>query len=116
MLRLLLLIPFCLTALFAHGAETSNISGNTIILGKLIFEDTGLSQPAGQACASCHQSKNFYVDPGRFISLGANTKLEGNRNTPSIAYAKFTPELYWNKEEALWGGAAFFTTAAPKHY
>ncbi len=107
MLRLLLAIPFCLMAFFAHAIESPNVDAQKVILGKLIFEDTNLSQPAGQACASCHQSTNFYADPGKVISLGANPNLEGNRNAPSIAYAKFTPDLYWNKEEALWMGGFF---------
>ncbi len=89
----------CLVAMNTHA--------NKLALGKLIFEDQNLSQPAGQACGSCHQSKLFYADPGMAVSAGANSSLHGNRNAPSIAYVKFTPELYWNDEESLWMGGFF---------
>jgi len=85
----------------------ANATANKVALGKLIFEDQNLSQPAGQSCASCHQSNQFYADPGKAVSPGANPVLHGNRNAPSIAYVKFTPNLFWNKEEALWMGGFF---------
>jgi cytochrome c peroxidase len=84
-----------------------NTHANKLALGKLIFEDQNLSQPAGQSCASCHQSQLFYADPGSDVSPGANSTLHGNRNAPSISYVKFTPDLYWNEEEALWMGGFF---------
>ena len=85
----------------------ANATANKVALGKLIFEDQNLSQPTGQSCASCHQSNQFYADPGKAVSPGANPLLHGNRNAPSIAYVKFTPNLFWNKEEALWMGGFF---------
>ncbi len=78
-----------------------------VALGKLIFEDTNLSSPSGQSCASCHQSDNFFADPGQAVSAGANAQLFGNRNAPSISYVKFNPDLFWNKEESLWMGGFF---------
>ncbi len=84
-----------------------NTYANKLALGKLIFEDQNLSQPAGQSCGSCHQSKLFYADPGLAVSPGANSALHGNRNAPSIAYVKFTPDLHWNEEESLWMGGFF---------
>jgi len=78
-----------------------------VALGKLIFEDKNLSSPIGQSCASCHQSKNFFADPGQAVSAGADDHLFGNRNAPSISYVKFNPDLFWNKEESLWMGGFF---------
>jgi cytochrome c peroxidase len=78
-----------------------------LVLGKLIFEDPQLSSPRGQSCASCHQSEQAFADPGKAVSPGANPMLFGNRNAPSIAYVKFNPELFWNKEESLWMGGFF---------
>jgi cytochrome c peroxidase len=77
------------------------------VLGKLIFEDKDLSSPPGQSCASCHQADKFFADPGNAVSAGVNPRLFGNRNAPSIAYVKYNPELFWNKEEALWMGGFF---------
>lgn len=78
-----------------------------VALGKLIFNDKNLSEPAGQACASCHQAKTGHADQGNVVSPGANSKLFGNRNAPSISYIKFNPNLFWNKEEELWMGGFF---------
>ncbi|MFT4929499.1 MAG: cytochrome c peroxidase, partial [Phenylobacterium sp.] len=79
-----------------------------IALGKLIFDDKDLSQPQGQSCSSCHQASAGYSDPKQVVSPGAIATLFGNRNAPSIAYAKFNPELYWDKEEAHWVGGFFY--------
>ena len=101
MLRLLLIA--CLLPL-----SYSVMADSKVTLGKLIFEDTQLSEPAGQSCGSCHQSNKFYADPGKVVSPGANTLLHGNRNAPSIAYIKFNPELHWDADEALWMGGFFY--------
>jgi cytochrome c peroxidase len=108
MYQLALAVLFCLVAM--NGPVALAASGSQLekqALGKLIFEDKTLSEPEGQACSSCHQADNFYADPEKAISPGANPVLFGNRNAPSIAYAKFTPELYWNEEEAMWMGGFF---------
>ncbi len=101
--RLLNTLLLCLVTLSVQASD----SASKVALGKLIFEDKNLSQPAGQSCSSCHQSNQFYADPGKAVSPGANPSLLGNRNAPSIAYVKFTPDLFWNKEEALWMGGFF---------
>ena len=102
----------CISFSLAAFAELNPESVTTdpslkIALGKLIFEDKNLSSPIGQSCASCHQSENGFADPGQAVSAGADVQLFGNRNAPSLAYVKFNPELFWNKEEALWMGGFF---------
>lgn len=76
-------------------------------LGKAIFFDTQLSEPAGQACASCHQPQHAFADPGKPVSPGANPGLMGNRNTPSLSYARFIPSPSWNAEDETWIGGLF---------
>lgn len=76
-------------------------------LGKAIFFDTQLSEPAGQSCASCHQPQHAFADPGKAVSPGANPGLMGNRNTPSISYARFIPSPSWNAEDETWIGGLF---------
>ncbi len=78
-----------------------------VALGKMIFHDKSLSHPAGQSCHSCHQADAGYSDPEQVVSPGATPVLFGNRNAPSIAYAKFNPALYWDKTEAHWVGGFF---------
>ena len=61
-------------------------------LGEQIFDDTSLSEPPGQACASCHDSARGFADPrGGAVSAGAAPDAVGFRNAPSLAYAMFTP-------------------------
>ncbi len=110
MLSQRILWVFCFSFSLAAFAEPPTVSAQAsleLALGKLIFEDENLSSPAGQSCASCHQSDNFFADPGKVVSAGANAQLFGNRNAPSISYVKFNPELFWNKEESLWMGGFF---------
>lgn len=78
-----------------------------VALGKLLFNDPALSEPAGQSCSSCHNSEAFYSDPGQIVSPGATATLFGNRNAPSISYVKFNPELYWDRDEQHWVGGFF---------
>jgi cytochrome c peroxidase len=107
-----ILLVFCVTFSLAAFADSDpqRITADVnleVVLGKLIFEDENLSSPRGQSCASCHQSDQFFADPGKAVSAGADASLFGNRNAPSIAYVKFNPELFWNKEESLWMGGFF---------
>ncbi len=64
-------------------------------LGKFIFEDTSLSEPAGQACQSCHDPAVAFTEPDkdRGVSAGAVTGKFGNRNAPSNMYSAFSPDL-----------------------
>ncbi|NQZ11557.1 MAG: methylamine utilization protein mauG [Algicola sp.] len=77
-------------------------------LGKLIFNDTSLSQPAGQSCQSCHQTAAAYSDPNNIVSPGATPTLFGNRNAPSISYVKYNPVLHWDLTEKTWVGGFFY--------
>lgn len=67
----------------------------TELLGKRVFEDATLSQPAGVSCASCHDpAKAFTGDNGSpvpAIARGSKPELLGTRNTPSLMYASFSP-------------------------
>jgi cytochrome c peroxidase len=72
------------------------------LLGKRIFEDTNLSEPKGQSCASCHDAKlAFSGNNGSTIAavaLGSREHMFGNRNTPSIMYAAYTPPFAFREE------------------
>ena len=94
--------------LLSHGltAQTTDTQ-QKVILGKLLFNDTQLSEPAGQSCSSCHKSQFGHSDRDTIVSPGANADLFGNRNAPSIHYIKFNPELFWNAEDETWMGGFF---------
>ena len=104
---LLTIIKF--TVFFSLFTQAHVVSANPqkIALGKLIFTDTTLSEPAGQSCHSCHDSQKSHADRDKVISPGANATKFGNRNAPSISYIKFNPPLYRDKEEDHWVGGFF---------
>lgn len=79
------------------------------MLGKLIYYDTGLSEPAGQACASCHAPENGYAEPHQNlpVSQGADPNLVGNRNAPSSAYAMYSPPFHFDADEGHYVGGQF---------
>lgn len=64
-------------------------------LGKNLFFDTNLSEPAGQACVSCHDPSAGFAEPDKSIpvSQGVIADRFGNRNSPSAAYAVFNGQF-----------------------
>jgi cytochrome c peroxidase len=84
-------------------------------LGKMLFFDTNLSTPPGQACAFCHAPAVGFTGPDSAIDAagavypGANTaeNLFGNRKPPASAYAN-SPVLYYDEEEETWVGGMFW--------
>jgi len=88
-------------------------------LGKLIYFDDNLSDPAGQACASCHHPDAGFADPDRNlpVSEGVIPGRFGNRNSPSAAYAVFFPEFSYTTEAIggqFWDGRAANLTEQAK--
>lgn len=73
------------------------------LLGKRIFEDTRLSEPAGVSCASCHDpSKAFQGNNGSPIAAlarGSRPDALGTRKTPSLAYVSFSPRFHFMKKK-----------------
>ena len=62
-------------------------------LGGSLYFDTNLSEPAGQACSSCHDPSAGFADPDQYlpVSEGVRPGLFGNRNSPTASYAAFSP-------------------------
>jgi cytochrome c peroxidase len=78
-------------------------------LGRKLYFDASLSEPAGQSCASCHLPSAGFADPdGELpVSRGVDPAHFGNRNTPTTAYAAFTPEFHFDEQEGLYIGGLF---------
>jgi cytochrome c peroxidase len=78
-------------------------------LGLRLFFDTNLSQPAGQACASCHDPRLAFTDPDKRFptSKGVIAGRFGNRNTPTAMYTAFSPAFGFDKGEGLFVGGQF---------
>ncbi len=82
---------------------------NLELLGKKLFEDTNLSEPAGQACASCHDAAHVFTDPDQDkpTSEGIHPGLFGKRNTPTAAYAQFSPPFHFDNGDGTYVGGQF---------
>jgi len=67
-------------------------------LGKDIFFDSTLSDPAGYACASCHVPQTGFTAPSSAVNIlagpvsGVVAGRVGKRKPPTIGYAAFSPE------------------------
>ncbi|MBN2442677.1 MAG: c-type cytochrome [Spirochaetales bacterium] len=87
---------------YSRGVTTGNL---TFLedLGKQIFFDTDLSEPAGQSCSSCHDPSTGFAEPEQSlpVSEGVIAGRYGGRNAPSAAYASFIPEF--NPRKTLGG-------------
>jgi cytochrome c peroxidase len=79
-------------------------------LGQLLFEDANLSDPPGQACATCHVMGAGFADPDRRTptSKGVRAGLFGDRNAPSVAYMAFSPPLHFDQKEQHYVGGQFW--------
>jgi len=111
------ILTACILSLPTFISACNNSSDTIVVdsteqqqqLGKQLFFDTSLSSPAGQSCSSCHQPNAGFADPDKEIpvSRGANPDRFGNRNTPSAAYASFSPEFHFDDDEGIFFGGQF---------
>ncbi len=81
-----------------------------IVVGKLLFFDTNLSTPPGQACASCHDPEAGFAEPDAelAVSQGVLMWLVGNRNAPTAAYASLSPAFRYDETEGAYVGGQFW--------
>ena len=104
---LLALLPVSVMAL---PNPAMNPLTNIEKLGEFLYFDQNLSEPSGQSCASCHDPAFGFVDPDRSlpVSEGVIPGLFGGRNSPSSAYAMYSPIFYFDAAEGLWIGGQFW--------
>lgn len=89
-------------------SEYVPVTINKIAIGKLIFFDKNLSNPIGQACASCHAPETGFSDPlHRDISEGAVAGTFSDINSPNLAYNVFSPERTYNTTDETYIGGLF---------
>jgi cytochrome c peroxidase len=73
-----------------------------VALGRQVFFDTRLSEPAGTSCASCHDPRQAFSGNhgSRFgVALGSRPDFVGVRNTPSLLYAAYVPRLFFYRDD-----------------
>jgi cytochrome c peroxidase len=71
-------------------------------LGRKIFFDTGLSEPAGTSCATCHDPAHGYAGNNGSttgVARGSRPDRFARRNTPSVLYLKFIRRFHLRWEE-----------------
>jgi cytochrome c peroxidase len=103
-------MTFLLALFLISGHASAGQANGLAELGRKLFFDPGLSEPAGQSCASCHVSTAGFADPDRElpVSRGIHPDRFGVRNTPTIAYSMYSPALYFDKEEQHYVGGQFY--------
>ena len=80
------------------------------LVGKLLYHDVNLSTPPGQSCASCHSPQAGFADPDRDlpVSRGVKPWLTGNRNSPTAAYAAYSPSFHFDTVDGVYVGGQFW--------
>jgi len=103
-----LLLSACNDTIVNEFPKDANLTDKQL-LGKNLFLDSNLSEPAGQSCASCHIPSAGFVDPDSEIptSRGNDPIRFGSRNTPTAAYAAFIPAFHFDTTEGLYIGGQF---------
>lgn len=92
---------------FYYSSEQEFIRNNsgltdTAIIGKMIFFDKQLSEPAGVNCASCHSPMTGFSDPRHTSFSEGSAHQSGKRNAPAISYMGFAPNRRSEVVRGLW--------------
>ncbi len=108
---LALLLPILLLSACSDNTQDTKVQKAT--LGQSLFFDTILSQNNTQSCAQCHNPAHGFIDDrdngvAGMASLGDDGKSIGDRNSPTAAYAMFSPEFHFNKKTKQWIGGQFY--------
>jgi len=91
--------------------EVTNLFTTKALLGEALFSDTSLSFSRSQSCASCHNPDQAFIDTRDngvlgAVSLGDDNSTLGNRNTPMLTYALFSPAFSQDADGFI--GGQFF--------
>jgi cytochrome c peroxidase len=86
------------------AAENPAAPGDTpaVALGRRLFFDRSLSEPAGTSCASCHDPARAFAGGNQAaigVARGSRPGHFARRNTPSVLYLKYVPRFHYYQEE-----------------
>jgi len=86
--------------------EQSSREASLQALGDKIFHDPSLSASGHMSCATCHNQQHGFAqsNPDAVAFGGERLDLSGTRNTPSLAYVRFTPSFHFDSEGTPIGG------------
>lgn len=106
------ILYFMSVSLFFFSAcnrDSDNIRGQKELLGRQLFHDTSLSEPAGQSCATCHTLEKGFADvESRSVSEGAVKGLYSQRNAMTVSYSMYIPNLYYDEKDETYVGGLFW--------
>jgi cytochrome c peroxidase len=103
-----------LACLLLAAASTAQALTAKQKVGRSLFFDTTLSEPAGQACAACHAGNVGWTGPDASVNRagavypGAVATRFGNRKPPAAAYAGNSPILHYVDSTTGWVGGMFW--------
>lgn len=109
---------FCLLPLSVYALEkeprimpTQGI--DKALLGQILFFDNNLSFQGNLNCASCHNPDHAFVDTretsaNKMVSQGDDLISFGKRNSPTMLYAKFSPDFYFDEKNQEYIGGQFW--------
>lgn len=75
---------------FFSDEHHQEIDTNTIILGKMLFNNPQLSQAGTMSCASCHLESHAFASPQK-------TDFNVLRNSPTLKYSSLQKALFFDK-------------------
>jgi cytochrome c peroxidase len=122
---------FCAIVLAGSLALAGNALGDVEqTLGNLLFTDPNLSLNRNQSCSTCHSlapatdpatqlpfGTPGFVDPlnvfdGTPVSAGSTAGDFGSLNAPSVGYAAFSPDFFWDPIAYVYKGGQFWNGRA----
>lgn len=88
--------PFGSEKLLYEGFSAATQASNSMIaLGRDLFFDKRLSADRSRSCATCHQPSRYFTD-GLARSLAIDGKSFVPRNAPTLLYASFQHNQFWD--------------------
>lgn len=122
---------FCVVVLAGALTLAGNAFGDAEqTLGNLLFTDPNLSLHRNQSCSTCHSLDSAtnpvtqlpfgtpgFVDPlnvldGTPVSAGSIAGDFGSLNAPSVGYAAFSPDFFWDPIAYVYAGGQFWNGRA----
>ncbi len=112
--RLLFVFALVIILSACGSGSSNNITQSQTLskeqLGEKLFSDVNLSLNRTQSCATCHNPNHAFMDSRvnavrKSVSTGQDGISFGDRNTPTLTYAKFTP--VFTHENGIFSGGQF---------
>jgi len=87
-----------------HSTPFKDADTTLVALGRTLFFDKSLSEPAGTSCASCHEPEHGFSGTNgskNGLAQGSRPGHFASRNTPSVLYLKYVKRFHYHWEEDM---------------